>query len=162
MTPLPHPAIPRFFYIFGHLSKSCFSTWALVSSMEDGVLPAGAIQQNTLDMILSVLWFNYTSTLVGHFVLSPTEREKREEIVAMKETDREEREQEWKWRNRRNKNITPLPLSATRIAGLAQLQANISWMPQWRKIHDTIATPDHPQLWHQVKRCCICLLQHLI
>ena len=30
-------------------------------------------------------------------------------------------EQEWKWRNRRNKNIPPLPLPATRIAGLAQL-----------------------------------------
>ena len=38
------------------------------------------------------LGFNDTSTLVGHFVLSPREREKREEIVEeMKERSREER-----------------------------------------------------------------------
>ena len=47
---------------------------------------------------------------------------KGEEIVEeMKEKVREEREQEWMWRNRRNKNIPPLPLPATRIAGLTQL-----------------------------------------
>ena len=45
-----------------------------------------------------------------------------EEIVEeMKERDREERETGTKWRNRRNDNIPPLPLPATRIAGLAQL-----------------------------------------
>ena len=44
---------------------------------------------------LIVLRFNDTSTLVGHFVSSPTEREKREEIVQeMKETDRKKEEQE--------------------------------------------------------------------
>ena len=42
--------------------------------------------------ILIVLGFNNTSTLVGHFVSSPREREKREEIAEeMKERDREER-----------------------------------------------------------------------
>ena len=42
--------------------------------------------------ILIVLGFNDTSTLVGHFVLSPREMEKREEIVEeMKERDRAER-----------------------------------------------------------------------
>ena len=43
-----------------------------------------------------MLGFNDTSTLVGHFVSSPREMEKRvEEIVEeMKERDREEREQE--------------------------------------------------------------------
>ena len=55
------------------------------------------------------LGFNYMSTLVVHFVLSPREREGKKEA------------QEWKWRNRRNENIPPLPLPATRIAGLAQL-----------------------------------------
>ena len=41
---------------------------------------------------LIVLGFNDTSTLVGHFVSSPREREKREEIAEeMKERDREER-----------------------------------------------------------------------
>ena len=39
-----------------------------------------------------MLGFNDTSILVGHFVSSPREREKREEIVEeMKERDREER-----------------------------------------------------------------------
>ena len=62
---------------------------------------------------LIVLGFNDTSTLVGHFVSSPREREKREEIVEkMKERDREEKEQERKWWNRRNKNIPPLHLPA--------------------------------------------------
>ena len=42
--------------------------------------------------IVIVLGFNDTSTLVGHFVSSPREREKREEIVEeMKERDRKER-----------------------------------------------------------------------
>ena len=41
---------------------------------------------------LIVLGFNDTPTLVGHFVLSPREKEKREEIVEeMKERNREER-----------------------------------------------------------------------
>ena len=64
---------------------------------------------------LIVLRFNDTSTLVSHFVSSPRERVK---------SDR--------------------PLSATRIASLAQLYANISWTHRWRKIHNTFATPDHP------------------
>ena len=42
--------------------------------------------------IVIVLGFNDTSTLVGHFVSSPREREKKEEIVEeMKERDRKER-----------------------------------------------------------------------
>ena len=40
---------------------------------------------------LIALGFNNMSTLVGHFVSSPREREKREEIIEeMKERDREE------------------------------------------------------------------------
>ena len=40
-----------------------------------------------------LIGFNDTSTLVGHFVLSPREREKRDRRVVeeMKERDREER-----------------------------------------------------------------------
>ena len=34
--------------------------------------------QNMFSWILIVLWFNDMSTLVGHFVLSPREREKRD------------------------------------------------------------------------------------
>ena len=72
-------------------------------------------------------------------------RKELEEIVEkMKERDREERVTGMKVKKRRNKNISPLPLPATRIVGLAQLKANISWMPQWRKIQDTFTTPDHP------------------
>ena len=43
--------------------------------------------------ILIVLGFNDTSTLMGHFVSSPREREKETEEIAeeMKERDREER-----------------------------------------------------------------------
>ena len=32
--------------------------------------------------------------------------------------------------NNKKNNIPPLPLPATRIAGLAQLSANLSWTPQ--------------------------------
>ena len=71
--------------------------------------------------ILIVLGFSDMSALMGNFVSSPREREKREEIVEeMKGTGVKE-ENEWKWRNRRKKNIPHLPLPATRIAGLAQL-----------------------------------------
>ena len=67
---------------------------------------------------------------MGHFVSSPKEREKREKIEEeIKERGREETGPAMKEKNRRNKNIPPLPLLATRIAGLAQLEANISWMP---------------------------------
>ena len=63
------------------------------------------------EQTLIVLGFNDMSTLVGHFVLSPREREKKlGEIVEEMKEDRE-----------RNRNIPPLPLPATRIAGLAQL-----------------------------------------
>ena len=47
--------------------------------------------QKILIELLIVLGFNDSSTLVCHFVSSPSEREKREEIVEMKERDREER-----------------------------------------------------------------------
>ena len=67
-------------------------------------------------LILIVLGFKDTSTLVGHFKSSP-----REEIAEeIKERDREERGTEKKVK-KQNINIPPLPLPATRIAGLAQL-----------------------------------------
>ena len=77
---------------------------------------------------LIVFWFNEKSTLVGHFVLSPRAREKRD--------GRDERERQGRKRNRNESEETeeikispPLPLPATRIAGLAQLYAIISWTP---------------------------------
>ena len=84
---------------------------------------------------LIVLGFNDTSTLEGHFVSSPREREKRDR--------RESNEREGQgWKRNRNeseeteeiKTFPPLPLPTTRIAGLAQLYANISWTPQWCKM----------------------------
>ena len=54
----------------------------------------------------------------------------------MKDGRGDEREGQGRKRNRneseetRNKNIPPLALPATRIAGLAQLEANISWRPR--------------------------------
>ena len=41
--------------------------------------------------VLFVLGFTYTSALVGHFVLSPIERERREIVEEVIERDREER-----------------------------------------------------------------------
>ena len=71
------------------------------------------------------------SALVGHVMSSPREREKREEIIEeMKERDREERGTGMNEETEKIKNILPLPLPATRIAGLALQEANISWMPQ--------------------------------
>ena len=77
--------------------------------------------------------FNNTSTLVGHFVSSPREREKRDRS----ESRGDKTEGQGRKRNRNEseetgeiKHITPLPLPATRIAGLTQLEANISWTPR--------------------------------
>ena len=42
-------------------------------------------------LMLIVLWFNYTSTLVGHFVLSSRKGEIEEIVEEMKERDREEK-----------------------------------------------------------------------
>ena len=97
---------------------------------------------------LIVLGFNDTSTLVGHFVSPPRDREKRDR----RDSRKDEREEQGRKRNRiereetdlKNKNIPPLPLPTTRIAGLAQLLANISWTPRCHKIYDTFAPPDHP------------------
>ena len=59
---------------------------------------------------------------MGHFVSSPRERENREEIVEeMKEKDREEKGTGIEVKMQKNRNSPPLPLPATRIAGLAQL-----------------------------------------
>ena len=75
-------------------------------------------------------------------------RKKTEEIVERrKEMDREERGTGMKVKKQmKYKHSPPRPpqsLPATRIAGLAQLEANISWTPRWRKIPDTFATPNH-------------------
>ena len=68
-----------------------------------------------------MLGFNDTSTLVGHFMSSPREREKREETIGeMKERDRRERKMNDNEVTEEIKTI-PLPLPAARIAGLAQL-----------------------------------------
>ena len=69
---------------------------------------------------LTVLGFNDTSTLVGHFVSSPREREER----YRRDSRRDEREGQGRKRTRmkrKKEEITPLPLPATRIAGLEQL-----------------------------------------
>ena len=67
------------------------------------------------------------STLTGHFVSSPREREKtdrresRGDETAGKGIKKKMDERE----ETRNKNISPLPIPAAKIAGLA----NISWTP---------------------------------
>ena len=70
-----------------------------------------------------MLGFTDTSTLVGHFVLSPREREKRDR----RDSRGDEREEQGRKRNRIKSEETEEtkthhpPLPATRIAGLAQL-----------------------------------------
>ena len=71
-----------------------------------------------------MLGFNDTSTLAGHLVSSPRERENR----YRRDSRRDEREGQGRKRNRNGseeteeiKNIPPLPLPATMIAGLALL-----------------------------------------
>ena len=71
-----------------------------------------------------VLGFNDTLTLVGYFVSSPREREKRDRS----DSRRDEREGQGKKKNRNVseepeeiKTFPPLSLPSTRIAGLAQL-----------------------------------------
>ena len=58
-----------------------------------------------------MLGFNDTSTLVGHFVSSPKEREKEiEEILdEMKERGREERRTGMKGKKQKNENIPLYP-----------------------------------------------------
>ena len=75
-----------------------------------------------------VLGLNDTSSLVGNFVSFPREREKRDNRG-------DGREGQGRKRNRNESEeteeiIPPLPLTASRIAGLAQLEANIRWTPQ--------------------------------
>ena len=74
-----------------------------------------------MSLRLIVLRFNYMSALVGHYVSPPREREKEIEgiVEEMKERTWKKEEQDLKWRKRRNNIFRPLPLPATRIAGLA-------------------------------------------
>ena len=74
--------------------------------------------------ILIVLRFNDTSTLVGHFVSSPRERDKRDR----RDSRRDERDKQGRKRNRNEseeteeiKFIPALSLPATRIASIVQL-----------------------------------------
>ena len=71
-----------------------------------------------------MLGFNDMSTLVGHFVSSPREREKRD----TRDSRRGERKERGRKRNRNDSEETEeiktfllLPLPATRIVDLAQL-----------------------------------------
>ena len=67
-----------------------------------------------------MLGFNDTSTLVGHFLSSPREREKRDSRVDEREGQGRKRKMN-ESEETRNKNIPPLPLPAAKVAGLAQL-----------------------------------------
>ena len=76
-----------------------------------------------------MLGFNDMSTLVGHFVSSPREREKRDR----RDSRGDEREGQGRKRNKNRSEETEEIITfslypAIRIAGLAQLEANISWM----------------------------------
>ena len=89
--------------------------------------------------VLIVSGFNNTSALVGLFVSSPKEREKRDR------TDSRGDKREGLGKKRKMKEsdereeitiFPPLPLPAARTA-------IISWAPRWRKLQDTFALPNH-------------------
>ena len=62
------------------------------------------------------------STLVGHFVSSPREREKRDRRISKEdERERKGRKRNWNESKETEENIPSLFLPATRLAGLAQL-----------------------------------------
>ena len=74
-----------------------------------------------------MLGFNDTSTLVGHFLSSTREREKRDRRDSSgRDSSGDEREGQGRKRNESEeteeiKTLPPLPLPVTRIADLAQL-----------------------------------------
>ena len=79
------------------------------------MLPRSDPKSSMRLLCLIVLRFNDTLTLVGHFVSSPSEREKRDKKKDSKGDERErqggdskedERERQGRKRNRRNKNIS--------------------------------------------------------
>ena len=63
----------------------------------------------------------------------------------------DETERQGRKRNRNESEETeeiktfPSTLTCYKDSSLAQLYANISWKPQWRKKHDDFAPPYHPQ-----------------
>ena len=90
-----------------------------------------------------VLGFNDTSTLMGHFVSSPREGEKRD-----RRGDEREGQGRKRYRNEREETeeikTFPSTLTCYKDTNLAQLKANIIWTPRWRKIYNIFATPDYP------------------
>ena len=95
----------------------------LIQQFLDTTLGGKIILVQTLKQLLIVLGFNDMSTLVGHFVSSPREREKRDR----RDSRGDEREGQGRKRSRNESEETeeiknlPLPLPATRIAGFAKL-----------------------------------------
>ena len=84
-----------------------------------------------------MLGLNNTPTLVGHFVSSPREREKRD-------SRRDERKEQG--RNRKNKNIPPMPLPATRKQALptvSQYQMDPLVKQDTRHLRTTRPLPRH-------------------
>ena len=65
-------------------------------SLPDSLLETALQGPNLVAFKLIELAFNYTSTLVGHFVLSPREREKRDRRDSYSGDEREEQGRKWK------------------------------------------------------------------
>ena len=79
---------------------------------------------------------------MGHFVSPPREREKKDSRRGDERGTGKKEKQERKCRNR---NIPPLPFPVTGIAGLAQMEANISWTSRRPSPHPT--TPRWRPSW---------------
>ena len=108
---------------------------------------AGRGRTNGQGGIMIVLGFNDTSTLVGHFVSSPREREKRDR----RDSSGDEREGQGRKRNRNESEeadeIKTFPLYPYLLQGqqaLPNCKPISVRRPGDIKIHDTFATPNHP------------------
>ena len=89
----------EFFMHHFDFDKEMISHFNTASILEQCNLPKERISQ---DKIIIVLGFNDTSTLVGHFVSSPREREKRDR----RDSRRDEREEQGRKRNRNEREET--------------------------------------------------------
>ena len=77
-----------------------------------------------------MLGFNDTSTSEGHFVSSPSEREKRDRRGDEREGQERKRNRNESEETEKIKTFPFYLYLLQRIASLAQLEVNISWMSQ--------------------------------
>ena len=136
-------AVLHRFYCIHTFAKGRQNTFKSVTS------PMNVCQLPTLGLhclhksivnLLIVFGFNDTSALVGHFVSSPRERDKKDRRYSRgDEREGREGQRRRKCRNRRNKTS-----SSTLSCYKDSRPCPTVGGPRWRKIHDTFAPLDQP------------------